>query len=401
MINTNMDRQSTINLAKSVPTAEAVKEVTGLANVQADAKGELQSVRNKFTEQLKASGRIDEVTSEIDIYDQNSIINFGKTQALKLSTIADDVIKSYDSKQITDSDVIINKLISIMEKVDVAEINKISQDLVNSDEKNSKNALTRFFNATEKKLNKIVAKYQTLSSDIEAITRELTLYEQQLNDRNGQIEDLYYASIENYKELLVYVESGKQALIEMKQYREELEQQQRDGDINATFNTSDIDTSIALMTKRINDLSTAEALALQSIPTYKIQEKTNNHMQMKLESAFITTLPALKNQIASAVLTKQQALQMRGMAALDMATNTLIEQGAINVTNQLKLAQEMDNTSGIKTETIEKSWNTIMSGIAEYKASEARYQQIREEEIKKRSELNEKYLTQVGNGGGL
>ena len=122
---------------------------------------------------------------------------------------------------------------------------------------------------------------------------------------------------------------------------------------------------------------------------------------MKIESQFITTLPALKNQIANAILTKQNALALKGIGALDLATNKLIEQGAVNAVNQLKMAQEVANTSGIKTETLENTWNTLMNGIKEYKAAEVRYQQIRDEDIKAKSKLNETYLSQLSSGEAL
>ena len=237
------------------------------------------------------------------------------------------------------------------------------------------------------------------------LTLIIYLYQDHVDHLNHTIKmlrmnkDILGEELDNYKELVTYVEAGKQAMIEMRDYKSKLEEESKtSGNPDIAFKISDVDTALTLMSNRVNDLATSEALALQSIPSYKIQEKANNCLQMKIQSQFITTLPALKQQIANAILTKQNAITLKGIKALDYATNKLIEQSATNAVAQLKVAQEVANTSGIKLETLTTTWNTLIAGARDYKAAEARFEQIRQQEIAAKENLNNQYLSQMTSG---
>ena len=55
------------------------------------------------------------------------------------------------------------------------------------------------------------------------------------------------------------------------------------------------------------------------------------------------------------------------MSALDKRTNELLIKNAQNTVEQSKQITRMTNTSSVQIETLEKTWNTIVSGIDETK----------------------------------
>lgn len=394
------ERKNQINLAKAVPTAEAMNSVEELSPAAVDTvKAEIADVRDNYRNYLIKSGEIDTLTSQISVTDLSTITNFGKESALKIGAVSDDIIKQYENSATSESSVIIDRLIDILEKIDISEIEDITKKMEKCENADNKKKLDKLLKELEKKISKVVGKYNNISKDIEDIYKELYSYENRLQSQNEKINDLYEASIDNYKELVTYVEAGKQAMIEMRDYKSKLEEESKtSGNPDIAFKISDVDTALTLMSNRVNDLATSEALALQSIPSYKIQEKANNCLQMKIQSQFITTLPALKQQIANAILTKQNAITLKGIKALDYATNKLIEQSATNAVAQLKVAQEVANTSGIKLETLTTTWNTLIAGARDYKAAEARFEQIRQQEIAAKENLNNQYLSQMTSG---
>ena len=150
-----------------------------------------------------------------------------------------------------------------------------------------------------------------------------------------------------------------------------------------------------MLEQRTQDLRTAEAVAMQSIPMIKTMEFTNMNLVRKINSAFIITLPVFKQALAQAIMLKRQKLQAESMAELDKKTNEMLLQNAQNTVAQSKMAAMLTSGSSIKIETLETSWRTICNGIEETKAIQADAQRKRLEDQKKleqmKQEFNEKY----------
>jgi uncharacterized protein YaaN involved in tellurite resistance len=162
-----------------------------------------------------------------------------------------------------------------------------------------------------------------------------------------------------------------------------------------------IANSLDLMEKRLVDLRASEAIALQGIPTYKIQEYTNSNISRKIQSAFIVTIPAFKNSITSLIMAKQQMLATQGLSVMDEAAREFYKMGAQNTANAMLASQQAVNNTPISAEDIERNWGIIMDGIKQYKANEEAYRKIREEEVKKIDAANEKFSKELANGAVL
>ena len=155
------------------------------------------------------------------------------------------------------------------------------------------------------------------------------------------------------------------------------------------------------MEQRVADLRGAEAVALQSVPTFKIQEVTNANLARIVNSAFIVTVPAFKTALVNSVIAKQQAIQMQGLSALDEATSALIRANAENSVTQLQRSQQLANSSSVKADDIEYAWNTIMTGIQQYKDMEKTYRDIRKDEARRIEAANSQYLQSLGSGNAV
>ena len=90
---------------------------------------------------------------------------------------------------------------------------------------------------------------------------------------------------------------------------------------------------------------------------YSFSEYTNANLARKVNSAFIITIPAFKSALAQSVISKQQAVQAQGLAALDAATNELVMQNARNAVNQLQSSQRLANSTAVSADTVEKSFH--------------------------------------------
>lgn len=359
----------------------------------------LANVAEQYKQEIIASGEIDKLTSLIDVNNSTSIIEFGRKPAEEMAKVADQVLSKYDSASVTQVSTLVDSLLDVMKKVDLGEI-KSAQTLMMEQAK--KTFWDRFKKSAQEKLDALVGKYRTIGGDMEKICQQLTVYEQQIKSSNKDIAKMYDQAKVNYKNLTAYILAGEQAIIEIEQYRNNLESEyQATGNPDIQFDIQNVNQALSLMEQRVADLRGAEAVALQSVPIFKVQEITNANLARKVNSAFIVTVPAFKSALVNSVIAKQQAIQMQGLSALDEATSALIRKNAENAVQQLQRSQQLSNTSAIKADDIEYAWNTIMGGIQQYKEMEAAYKEIRKEEAQRITAANQQYLQSLAEGSAI
>jgi uncharacterized protein YaaN involved in tellurite resistance len=177
---------------------------------------------------------------------------------------------------------------------------------------------------------------------------------------------MFDANVSYYHELVKYILAGEQGCREIEAY---IQQRQQDmaatGDQSIQFEITSLNQALMMLEQRTQDLRTAESVAMQSIPMIKMMEFTNMNLVRKINSAFIVTLPIFKQALAQAIMLKRQKIQAESMAALDEKTNEMLLKNAQNSVEIGKHAAALTAGSSIKVETLEKTWQTIMSGIDE------------------------------------
>lgn len=383
-------------------TVVDVDENTGVINLskveETRQKFDLATSKQKYELEIRESGIIDQLTSQIDITNTTSIIEFGKEPAQKMAQLADQVLSKYDSATIDDTSKLVNSLLEVMKKIDIGEIKSLQELSATA----KKSFFDRFKESAQEKLNRLVGKYRTIGSEMEQICTQLSVYEQQIKNSNSDIAKMYDAAKEEYKQLVATIMAAEQACKEIEEYRDAKQREfEETGNPDLQFELQNVNQALTLMEQRTADLRGSEAVALQSIPTFKIQEMTNANLARKINSAFIVTVPAFKTALVNSVIAKQQSIQAQGLAALDEATSVLVRKNAENAVSQLQMSQRLANTSAVKADDIEYAWNTIMSGIQQYKEMEKQYSEIRKDEAKRIEAANASYMQSLHDGSAI
>lgn len=383
-------------------TVVDVNENTGVINLskveETRQKFDLATSKQKYELEIRESGIIDQLTSQIDITNTTSIIEFGKEPAQKMAQLADQVLSKYDSATIDDTSKLVNSLLEVMKKIDIGEIKSLQELSATA----KKSFFDRFKESAQEKLNRLVGKYRTIGSEMEQICTQLSVYEQQIKNSNSDIAKMYDAAKEEYRQLVATIMAAEQACKEIEEYRDAKQREfEETGNPDLQFELQNVNQALTLMEQRTADLRGSEAVALQSIPTFKIQEMTNANLARKINSAFIVTVPAFKTALVNSVIAKQQSIQAQGLAALDEATSVLVRKNAENAVSQLQMSQKLDNTSAVKADDIEYAWNTIMSGIQQYKEMEKQYSEIRKDEARRIEAANASYMQSLHDGSAI
>lgn len=390
-----------ISTEKKVGSTE-VKEIMTIQTADGiRAQAQLPDLRQKYEMEVRQSGEIDSLTSEICVQDLNTILNFGKEPAEEMANVADMVMQNYNATLSSDSSKLIDNLLGILEKIDCKELENIDQ-LIEKRKANKKSFFDRFKESLEDVLNKAVGRYQGIGKELENVVAELQAYNNQIDQSNADIKKMYDASINHFKRLTAYVLAAEEAVKEIEVYRDNVQNEfDKTGDPDKQFELSNANNALALMQKRALALQGAEALALQSIPTFRVQEVTNANLSATINETFIITIPAFKNALVNSVIAKQQSIMAQGLAAVNEVNSRVIRKNAENVGKQLLISQQLMQTTAVKPEDIEYSMNVLLSAAKQYKEREKQMIETSKLEQQKIKDMENRYLVAVKNNETL
>lgn len=344
----------------------------------------LAECRQGYIDDFEKTGELEKYTAKIEVFDPNSIVKFGSEAAEEVSKSADVVLNGMNMDQINNSGKMLEALNKIMGSFDIDEI------------KEDKGLFGKLFGNAKKKLEKLLNKYNTMGDEIDKIYTQLKVYEGEIEKANRNLDQMFNSNLEYYHELVKYIAAGEQGCKELHEYIEQKEQElATSNNVDLQFEISNLRQAENMLEQRVMDLKTAESIALQSIPMIKTMEFSNANLTRKINSAFIVTLPVFKQALAQAMMLKRQKIQADSMSALDKRTNELLIKNAQNTVEQSKQITRMTNTSSVQIETLEKTWNTIVSGIDETKRIQEEAKRKREEDSKRLDVIKQQYAEKM------
>lgn len=344
----------------------------------------LAECRQGYIDDFKKTGELEKYTAKIEVFDPNSIVKFGSEAAEEVSKSADVVLNGMNIDQINNSGKMLEALDKIMGSFDIDEV------------KEDKGLFGKLFGNAKKKLEKLLSKYNTMGDEIDKIYTQLKVYEGEIEKSNRNLDQMFNSNLEYYHKLVKYIAAGEQGCKELHEYIEQKEQElATSNNVDLQFEISNLRQAENMLEQRVMDLKTAESIALQSIPMIKTMEFSNANLTRKINSAFIVTLPVFKQALAQTMMLKRQKIQADSMLALDKRTNELLIKNAQNTVEQSKQITRMTNTSSVQIETLEKTWNTIVSGIDETKRIQEEAKRKREEDSKRLDAIKQQYAEKM------
>ncbi len=346
--------------------AAPVQQDTELAVVE---NYDIVADREQMTTELVNSPEVDALVSTIELDNLDSIVSFGAEAADEISKASDQVLNSMNMSQIDETSQLMQTLASIMSKFDVDEI------------KDDPSFFKKFFNNARKQLDKILSKYHTMGDEVDKIYVQLRKYEDEIKQSNRKLNTMFEANVGFYHDLVKYILAGEQGCKELEAYiAQKQDELAKTGDNSIQFELQTLNQALMMLEQRVQDLRTAENVAMQSIPMLKTMEFSNYNLVRKINSAFIITLPIFKQALAQAILLKRQKIQAESMAALDQKTNEMLIKNAHNTVEQSKMTARLASGSSIQIETLETTWKTIMNGIEETRGIEAEARKKRQDD---------------------
>lgn len=358
-------------------TAAPVVEVAAPENFS------MVEVQETIKTDLVKTQAVQKLVDSININDVNSIVKFGNDVATEISKASDQVLNTMNMSQINDSGEMLAELAAVMEQFDMKELT----------EEPKKGLFAKLRN----QIDKILEKYHTMGEHVDNIYVKLKGYEKEIEQSNVKLETMYNANINYYKDLTLYIMAGEQACVELDQYIEEYRMKlQNNPDSGAVaMDLQTLEQTRDIFQQRVMDLKIAENVAMQTVPMLKTMQFSNLNLIRKINSAFIITMPIFKQSLAQAVMLKRQKVQADAMSALDEKTNELLLKNATNTVEQSKTIARMASGSSIKVETLEQTWQTIVTGIEETRQIQEQARAKRKEDSVRLQQLKDDYKNKL------
>jgi uncharacterized protein YaaN involved in tellurite resistance len=328
----------------------------------------LEQKKSEVMARVQESPEVRSIVRQINVNDVSSIMTFGKNTAEEVSRFSDAILHSMQTTKVEDSGELLIQLNKIMEKFDIKDFKEKDPGF-----------LGKFFAKAKNSIEALFQKYQTMGDEVDKVFVSLKKYEAEINTANKHLDDMFEKNTEYYEQLGQYIYAGQVALSELINNIIPAAQAKANETGNRVdqLNVNNLLHVQEIMEQRIYDLQLAENVAVQSMPTIKAIEYGNYNLVRKINSAFVITMPIFKQCLVQAIMLKRQAVQAKAISALDEKTNELLLRNAENTALQSKLTAKLASGSSVSIETLEKSWQTIVSGIEETKAIQEEMRQKR------------------------
>ena len=313
---------------------------------------------SEYKQRLRGMKEVQDLTSEVEIQNPNSIVMFGQKASENISKVSDELLKSMKAVKSEEASEMLVNLTKIMDKFDVKELEGVEKPSM----------LSKLMKGVGNSVAKLFQKYDTMGYEVEKVYVLLKKYENDIRESNANLKKLYDANLHYYQLLEKYIVAGELALEEIDAYIQQISMNTAMNQEEKHMLTQKLEISKEMLSQRVYDLQIAENVAIQAAPMIQTIQMSNFNLMRKINSSFIVTLPIFKQCLAQAVILKRQEIQAKSIKQLDVKTNELIMRNAQNTARQSVEIARMASGSSVAISTLEKSFETIMKGIEDTKA---------------------------------
>lgn len=346
---------------------------------------EVTEFTENYKKELRTKTEVQELMKKIEVTQPNSILEFGASSADNVTKISDSLLNSIKAVNQEEAGEVLVQLTKIMDKFDIADFEKTKEP----------GFIEKMFKKVKNSVDAMLQRYDSLGKEVDQVYMILKKYENQLQKDTQNLQQLYEANIEYYKQLEQYIVAGEMAIEELdNEHIPAFEKQAMESnDGMAQNNLQLLKQCRDMLDSRVYDLRLAENVALQSMPMIQSMQRGNFDLARTIKSSFIITLPIFRQCLIQAVQLKRQELMAKNIDALRETTNELLVRNAQNTAKQGVMMANMAGRGAVDIDKLEESFTTIVNGIKEAKLEQERNATQRKQNTERLEEFKYKALT--------
>ena len=286
---------------------------------------------DELTEEEKKA--VDDFNKQIDVFDSTQILQYGAAAQNKISSFSDSVLEDVKTKSTGEVGDLLADLVSEIKGFDGA----IAEP----------KGLAKIFSNAKKQLNKIVAKYSKIESNIDGIEKGLDKSKIKLLKDVSMFDEMYQKNLEYFKEISLYIIAGERKLDELKnvvlpELKKKAEETQEQMDIQKV---QDMEAQINRFEKKLHDLKTTRIISIQMAPQIRLIQNNDAELVEKIQSSLTNTIPLWKNQMVLALGISNAKTALKQQQAVSQLTNDMLvknsetlKQGTLDIAKESERA---------------------------------------------------------------
>lgn len=331
---------------------------------------------DELTEEEKKA--VDDFNKQIDVFDSTQILQYGAAAQNKISSFSDSVLEDVKTKSTGEVGDLLADLVSEIKGFDGA----IAEP----------KGLAKIFSNAKKQLNKIVAKYSKIESNIDGIEKGLDKSKIKLLKDVSMFDEMYQKNLEYFKEISLYIIAGERKLDELKnvvlpELKKKAEETQEQIDIQKV---QDMEAQINRFEKKLHDLKTTRIISIQMAPQIRLIQNNDAELVEKIQSSLTNTIPLWKNQMVLALGISNAKTALKQQQAVSQLTNDMLvknsetlKQGTLDIAKESERAivdiATLKKTNQDLIETLDGVIKIHEEGRAKRQEAEVELQNIEKE----------------------
>ena len=296
---------------------------------------------------------IEEFNQKIDVSDSTQILQYGAKAQAKISQFSDSVLEGVKTKNSGDAGVLLADL--------VAQIKSFDGDIDGM----NKTGFSKLFNNTKKQIDRVIAKYSKIETNIDQIEGELDKHKLQLLKDINIFDTMYDKNLEYFKELSLYIIAGERKLDELRNVvlPELVAKAKETGEQLDAQKVSDMENTINRFEKKIYDLKTTRIISIQMAPQIRLLQNSDAELVEKIQSSIINTIPLWKNQIVLSLGINNAKQALGAQKAVTDLTNDMLKKNSETLKQgSIQIAEESERAI-VDIETLQKTNRDIIETL--------------------------------------
>ena len=296
---------------------------------------------------------VDEFNKKINVEDSTQVLQYGAKAQTKISQFSDNVLENIKTKTTGE----VGNLLSDL----VAEIKSFDSAVTLE----NKSGLGKLFNNAKKQLDKLVAKYSKVETNIDRVETELERHKLQMLKDINIFDTMYDKNLEYFKEISLYIIAGEKKLKELREVvLPELQKKAREsGEQLDAQKVNDMENTINRFEKKIYDLKTTRIISIQMTPQIRLLQNNEAELVEKIQSSLINTIPLWKNQLVLALGINNAKQALGAQQAVTKLTNDMLQKNSeLLKQGSIQIAEESERAI-VDIETLQKTNRDIIETL--------------------------------------
>jgi len=278
---------------------------------------------------------IDNLMSEINLADSNSIIFFGSKAQQELTSISDSMLEGVRNKDLGSAGNSLNNMVTVLRGFEV-------EDFDPNERPGLLRRLWRKLFGGITPVAKFIQQYEGVRQQVDTVTDDLEGHKTQLLRDITSLDKLYDANLEYFHNLELYIIAGEEKLkyINENMIPEAEKRAENSDDILGAQELRDMRSGRDDLERRVHDLKLTRQVAMQGLPSIRLIQENDKGLVNKINSTLVNTVPLWRQQLAQAVTIFRSAEAAKSVRNASDLTNELLEKNAENLRDANRTVRE-------------------------------------------------------------